>query len=62
VRTATVLVRLTVAQAEALCFACTNTLVEPANFERGTGRERTIGPLERAHAALVKAIAKAEGR
>jgi hypothetical protein len=54
-------VSLTPAQADALLFACSNALEEPANFERGSGNESCEGPLRRAHEKIADAIAKAEG-
>lgn len=58
--TASILVRLTPAQADALLLACSNTLEEPANFERGTGNERRERPLRRARNKIAAAIALAE--
>lgn len=58
-RSKRILVSLTLAQAEALLFACSNTLVEPANFERGTGHQRTETPLRNAHKQIQNAFYKA---
>lgn len=52
----TIRLRVTVAQAEALRFACSNTLAEPANFERGTGQERAEGPMLRALGKIDEAL------
>lgn len=49
-------VTLTRPQIDALLFACSNALAEPANFEPGTGNERLFGPLDRAHAKLAAAL------
>jgi hypothetical protein len=51
-----VTVTLTLAQANALLFACSNTLEEPANFEKGTGNERVEGALKRAQAKIIEAV------
>ncbi len=51
---------LTLAQAEALRFACSNTLAEPANFERGTDQTRAEAPLKRALEKIDAAIIVAE--
>lgn len=52
-------VRLTMVQANAILFACSNTLVEPANFENGTGHERTEAPLRRSQEKIERALARA---
>ncbi|HTE37513.1 MAG TPA: hypothetical protein VK634_19735 [Reyranella sp.] len=51
-----VLVRLTLAQADALLFACAGALAEPANFELGSGDERTEAPLKRARDKIIAAL------
>lgn len=43
---------LTAAQVNALLYAASNTLEEPANFERGTGHEYAEAPLRRAFEKL----------
>ncbi len=55
-----ILLHLTLAQANALSFACTNALLEPANFERGTGNERLEAPLGRVHDKISAALSMVE--
>lgn len=55
-------VPLTLAQLRALQYAASNTLAEPANFERGTGHERTERSLRAAHRQISAVLEIHEGQ